>query len=384
MATLQDILSGNFPAAQRYAEGYAQMPSYLQDPYLGLSTSQVGKVTKGLLSIQTPEEFKKLAEKGKINIAKDTKQEICGLLSGKSKFAELPNLNWDDPKTYDLVDPLIEKGFKAKTIQQGPDTVTLLYKNPKDIKLLETARNPYEYGKAYGYSDADIAHFYNKQFGDNGFNMLLQAMGQPKSLLGNEKVLYHVTDPKNVSKILKEGIKPNAGKGFTKGQLGQTLSEKGTVYAFDNYNDALRWQTKMNWDAEDPKKASQIIPFVDDISKYTPDTHPEYSNFIGVVKKQGSVKPEQIANIEYTKPIRKMAYGEITGQYPVEELQQFKNAIPYLPEARLLSGERTFNPYATKYNTELNPIQNFWNTQGLSQRPLNPEDYGIVIKGLLK
>jgi len=41
MATLQDILSGNFPAAQRFAEGYAQMPSYLQDPYLGLSTSQV-------------------------------------------------------------------------------------------------------------------------------------------------------------------------------------------------------------------------------------------------------------------------------------------------------------------------------------------------------
>lgn len=202
-------------------------------------------------------------------------------------------------------------------------------------------------------------------------------------LLGNEKVLYHVTSPKNVPKILKEGIKPNAGKGFTKGQLGQTLSEKDTVYAFDNYNDALRWQTKMNYDATDPKKASQIVPFVDDISKYTPDTHPEYSDFIGVVKKQGSVKPEQIANVEYTQPIRKMAYGEITGQYPVEELQQFKNAIPYLPEARLLSGERTFNPYATKYNTELNPIQNFWNTQGLSQRPLNPEDYGIVIKGLL-
>jgi hypothetical protein len=60
MATLQDILSGNFPAAQRYAEGYAQMPSYLQDPYLGLSTSNIGNVTKGLLN---PVE-KKVAEKG--------------------------------------------------------------------------------------------------------------------------------------------------------------------------------------------------------------------------------------------------------------------------------------------------------------------------------
>jgi len=202
MASILDILQGNFPAAQRYKEGYAQMPSYLQDPYLGLSTSNIGKVTKGLLGIQTPEEFAKLAEKGKINIAKNTKQEIGGLLSGKSKFAELPNLNWDDPKTYDLVDPLIEKGFKAKTIQQGPDTVTLLYKNPKDIKLLETARNPYEYGRAYGYSDADIAHFYNKQFGDNGFNMLLQAMGKKPSSNKTEFELAHELASKNAETLL--------------------------------------------------------------------------------------------------------------------------------------------------------------------------------------
>ena len=46
---LEDILSGNFPAAQRYKAGYEQMPEYLQDPYLGLSTSNIGKVSKGLL-----------------------------------------------------------------------------------------------------------------------------------------------------------------------------------------------------------------------------------------------------------------------------------------------------------------------------------------------
>jgi hypothetical protein len=63
MATLQDILSGNFPAAQRYAEGYAQMPSYLQDPYLGLSTSQVGNVTKGLLSKTQFEKAQEIASK---------------------------------------------------------------------------------------------------------------------------------------------------------------------------------------------------------------------------------------------------------------------------------------------------------------------------------
>ena len=202
MATLQDILSGSFPAARRYAEGYAQMPEYLQDPYLGLSTSNIGKVTKGLLGLQTPEEFVKLAEKGKLNTAKNTKQEIGGLLSGKSKFAELPNLDWDNPKTYDLVDPLIAKGFKEKTIKQGPDTVTLLYKSPEDIKLLENANNPYEYGKAYGYSDADIAHFYSKRFGDNGFNMLSEAMGKKPYTKKTEFELAQEVASKNAETLL--------------------------------------------------------------------------------------------------------------------------------------------------------------------------------------
>ena len=29
--TLEDILSGNFPAAKRYKAGYEQMPDFLQD-----------------------------------------------------------------------------------------------------------------------------------------------------------------------------------------------------------------------------------------------------------------------------------------------------------------------------------------------------------------
>ena len=249
MATLQDILSGNFPAAQRYAEGYAQMPSYLQDPYLGLSTSNIGEVTKGLLGIQTLEEFAKLAEQGKINIAKNTKQEIGGLLSGKSKFAELPNLDWDNPKTYDLVDPLIAKGFKAKTIEQGPDTVTLLYKNPKDIKLLETAKNPYEYGKAYGYSDADIAHFYNRQFGDNGFNMLSEAMGKKPYTNKTEFELAQELASKNAESLL--GLpKGNTAMERAKAMGYDTPAYHGTNVQFSEFG-------PNSWFTTEPKYASQ-------------------------------------------------------------------------------------------------------------------------------
>ena len=43
--TISDVLSGNFPAARRFKEGYDQMPDTLKDPMLGLS---VGKAPKSL------------------------------------------------------------------------------------------------------------------------------------------------------------------------------------------------------------------------------------------------------------------------------------------------------------------------------------------------
>jgi hypothetical protein len=91
LATLQDILSGNFPAAQRYAEGYAQMPSYLQDPYLGLSTSQVGNVTKGLLS---KTQFEKAQE-----IASKNAETLLGLPKGNTAMerARAMGYNVDQP-----------------------------------------------------------------------------------------------------------------------------------------------------------------------------------------------------------------------------------------------------------------------------------------------
>jgi len=87
MATLQDILSGNFPAAQRYAEGYAQMPSYLQDPYLGLSTSQVGNVTKGLLS---KTQFEKAQE-----IASKNAETLLGLPKGNTAMDRAKALSFE-------------------------------------------------------------------------------------------------------------------------------------------------------------------------------------------------------------------------------------------------------------------------------------------------
>lgn len=124
----------------------------------------LGKATKGLpvgASIKSLDDFAEIASKGKVNMAKSQKQELDDLLSGKSKFAEV-NLNWDMPETYDLADSLAEKGFKSKIDDRG---VTRFYKNEKDIQAIESAQTPIDFGKAYGYSDEDIAAFYLQRRG---------------------------------------------------------------------------------------------------------------------------------------------------------------------------------------------------------------------------
>lgn len=106
-----------------------------------------------------PQDFVRFAEKGMIRWAKDQDQEMRDFLAGKSKFAEL-SLDWDDPSTYDLINPLEAQGFKVTLSQQGPNSLTYLYRDPQDVELILRAQNPAQYGKAYGYSDEDIARFY--------------------------------------------------------------------------------------------------------------------------------------------------------------------------------------------------------------------------------
>lgn len=138
MATLQDILSGNFPAAQRYAEGYAQMPSYLQDPYLGLSTSQVGNVTKGLLS---KTQFEKAQE-----IASKNAETLLGLPKGNTAMdrAKAMGFNVDKPVYHGTgadikaFDPLLADTRRKTGTPTGSVVVT---NNPEVANTYANQRN---------------------------------------------------------------------------------------------------------------------------------------------------------------------------------------------------------------------------------------------------
>jgi len=131
-------------------------PEYLAAA-LGLTPMGKGK--------KAAEGFSELAASGKLVQAKNRTQEIDDLVKGKSKFAEV-RLNWNDPASYDLADKLKKKGFMSTVIDQGRDQVTLFHKKPEDITSIVNAKTPYDYGKAYGYSDADVANFYKQRYGN--------------------------------------------------------------------------------------------------------------------------------------------------------------------------------------------------------------------------
>lgn len=116
--------------------------------------------------IKNSDTFEQLAKTGKIRQAKNKEQELNDLIKGKSNFAEV-RLNWDDPKTYDLSDKLKKQGFESTLIDQGLDQITLFHKPNENISSIVNAKTPYDFGKAYGYPENDIAAFYVNKYGDD-------------------------------------------------------------------------------------------------------------------------------------------------------------------------------------------------------------------------
>lgn len=77
-------LDFNTPMMQKYAEGYKQMPQMLQDPYLGLSTSNIGKVVPEMFPNVVAKVSQTLPEKLMQSALKPTLQQ---LQSGKAATA---------------------------------------------------------------------------------------------------------------------------------------------------------------------------------------------------------------------------------------------------------------------------------------------------------
>jgi hypothetical protein len=150
-----DIVGSAIPMAGPAIKG-AKILGQAAAPQIAQALENYTFKTGMALPMVAPEQFAQMATKGKVNVARSQEQELADLLAGKTKFAEA-RLNWDMPETYDLADKLAKQGLQSTVDARG---VTRFYKNPEDLKAIESANNPASFGKAYGYSDDDIAAFY--------------------------------------------------------------------------------------------------------------------------------------------------------------------------------------------------------------------------------
>ena len=114
--------------------------------------------------------FKKSASSGKVNQARTPDQDLKDVISGNMPATDF-DLRGYDPEvgglSYEageLTQALEDAGLHVVDDRMGR---VFVGQTKEDVDRLMGASNPYEYGKAYGYSDDDIAAFYKRLRGDN-------------------------------------------------------------------------------------------------------------------------------------------------------------------------------------------------------------------------
>ena len=124
---------------------------------------------KGFVSIA---DFSKAAKSGKVNQARTPDQDFKDVISG-----DMPAVDFDlqgyDPEisglsyeSGELTDALEKAGLYVYDDRMGR---VIAGKTKESVDALMIADSPYEYGKAYGYSEDDIAAFYKQlRGGDEG------------------------------------------------------------------------------------------------------------------------------------------------------------------------------------------------------------------------
>jgi hypothetical protein len=111
----------------------------------------------------TETEFEALAKTGKIHPAKNAKQELESLRQGQSEVAEI-RADADTVEGDELLQNLKQEGYAIEPSPVAFDS-WIVGKNKEAISKLKNAKSPVDFGRAYGYSDADIAQFYMRRRG---------------------------------------------------------------------------------------------------------------------------------------------------------------------------------------------------------------------------
>ena len=139
-----------------------------------------------------------LAANGILRKARTFKEDVKAIQSGESSAA-IVNLNEGNLsgryESGNLNDYLAKKNFYVDDDKFGN---VIFGKDKQSVEYLKNAKNPYEYGKAYGYSDADIAKFYETRRRGN-------EMWQSEFLKDSGQSIQNQSNPTNVLELIKMG-----------------------------------------------------------------------------------------------------------------------------------------------------------------------------------
>ena len=113
-------------------------------------------------------QFSKMADRGSIRKAADADDPLGPLLAvqkGEQNIGTL-NFNTDTPEGYLDFDRAAQKAQEAGLVTDvGPSGELVVARTPQELQRYLAAETPFEIGKAFGYSDDDIAQFYVRRRG---------------------------------------------------------------------------------------------------------------------------------------------------------------------------------------------------------------------------
>ncbi len=120
------------------------------------------------------------------------------------------------------------------------------------------------------------------------------------SLITAGTKLYHTTLTKNVSKIKKKGLLPFQTSNWIE-QGSKDRYGEGEIYAFENFMDAVRWASKMDWEFHQKMGSGKIsIITIKKTGKWIIDKNDPLSQFGSKgkwLKHEGSISSENIVKI---------------------------------------------------------------------------------------
>jgi len=129
----------------------------------------LAEIRKSLGIVPKKKQFKELASKGQIHQARTNKESIKTIKNKETPAQDFNIQEMSDDVGLDYEAGDFTKQFEDAGLHVIDDNMgrVIVGRTKKDAMNLLNAKTPIEYGKAYGYSDADIAQFYITRSGGN-------------------------------------------------------------------------------------------------------------------------------------------------------------------------------------------------------------------------